>query len=152
MCISKLARSLPPSVSINSQDYGLQTCSITAFKLAPSSHPSVSANSLDHNLGEHLQVHSVTASKCISKLARSQPPSVSLNSHQHGHQVHLQTRSITASKDIFMEGRWVYGHTGVTEVDRVTGSIFGRPWSRLTSHFHHILSYNENTLSSFPNF
>jgi len=96
---------------------------------------------------------SITASKCISKLARSQPPSVSHCLHDYGLQVYLQTSSITASKYIFKERRRVYGNTGVTEVDRGTGSIFGRPRSRqISCHFHLILSYNENTHSFFPNF
>jgi len=51
-CISKLARSQPPRVSLNSQDYGLQVCTMTASKyiskLARSWPPSASPNSLDH--------------------------------------------------------------------------------------------------------
>jgi len=81
---SDLVRSWPPSVSPNSEDYGLQVCTITASKciskLAPSRLQSASPNSLKHILQVYLYSHSITASKCISKLARSQPPSVCPNS------------------------------------------------------------------------
>jgi hypothetical protein len=61
----------------------------------------------------------------------------------------------------------VYGDTGVAEVEFTTQSIYrgdgggmshaeyeiGRIRSRLSaSHFHLILSYNENKHSIFPNF
>ena len=97
----------------------------------------------------YLPIHSFTA----SKFTQSWHPSASPNSLDHGIQMHLQTPSITASK-YYVKERWrVYGGPGVKEVGRVMGSIFGRPRSRLTSsHFHLILSYNENTHSFFPNF
>jgi len=91
---------------------------------------------------------------CISKLARSQSPSVSLNSHDYGLQVHLQTRSITASKYIFKERQRVYGDTGVTEMERVTGSIYSADPG---VDRHHLISISSNhtmkihTLS-FPTF
>jgi len=123
-CISKLARSRPPTASLSPLDLSLQvhlqTRSITAskcisefmimaskciFKLArlrpPSSH--------DHGLQLHLQTGSITASKCISEFTQSLSPSAS------------QTRSITY---IFKERRQLYGDTGVTELDRVTGSKY----------------------------
>src|SRR5258708_7060674 len=77
-CISKLARSRPPSAALISHDLGLQL---------------------------HLQTRSITASKCISKLYRSRPPSAALSSLDLGLQVHLQTRLITASKCISNLGR-----------------------------------------------
>jgi len=125
-CIPQLARSQPPSVSLNSHDSGLQTRSITASKFAQSWPPHASPNSVDHSLQVYLLTRSITASNCISKYAWLRPPC----SHDHGVQVHLQTCLITASKYIFKEQQLVYGNTGVTEVDRVTGSIFGRPRSR----------------------
>jgi len=99
-CISKLARSRPPSLSPNSLDYGLQvhlqTRSITASKciskLAQLRPPSL----LDHGLQVYLQTRTIMASKSISKLTLLRPPS----SLDHGLQVSLQTRSITASKSI----------------------------------------------------
>ena len=72
-CISKLARSHPPSASPNSLDPGLQL---------------------------HLCVHSIPFSKYISKLAQSRPPSVSPNMLDYCLQVHLQSCSITASEYI----------------------------------------------------
>jgi hypothetical protein len=89
-CISKLARSRPPSASPNSLDPGLQVYFQTR---------SIS-NSLDHCLQVHLQTRSIPVSKCISKLARLLPPSASTHSLDHGLQVHLQTRSIMASECI----------------------------------------------------
>jgi len=128
----------------------LLTLSITASKLARSRPPSSSPNSLDCRL----QVRMMAASMCISKLARSQSPSVSLKSHDYGLQVHLQTLSITASKYIFMERRRVYGDTGVTEVERVMGSIYS---ADPVVDRHHLISISSNhtmkihTLS-FPTF
>jgi len=88
--------------------------------LARSRPPSASLNSLDHSLEVYLYTRSIMA----SKFAQSQPPSVSLNWHNYGLQVHLQTRSITASKYIFKEWWRVYGDTGVTDLECVTGSIY----------------------------
>jgi len=112
--------------------------------LAQSRPPSVSPNSLNHGLQVHLQTRSITTSKCISKLTQSRPPSASLTPLDLSLRVHLQTRSIAASKCIseftqspspsasqtrsikyiFKERRRLYRDTGVTEVDRVTGSIY----------------------------
>ena len=145
---SNLARSSPASASPNSLDHGLQvylqTRSITSCKCIselarlrpPSSH--------EHGLQVHLQARSITASTCISEFTRSTSPSASLSSLELSLQVHIQTRSITASKCIseftrstcpsasqtcsikyiFKERRRVYRDTVVTEVDRVTGSIY----------------------------
>jgi hypothetical protein len=59
-CISKLARSQPPSVSLNFHDYGLQTRKITASKciskLVRSRPWSVSLSSLDRHFQEHLEL------------------------------------------------------------------------------------------------
>ena len=65
-CISKLARSRPPSVSPNSLDRGLQV---------------------------HLQCRLIMTSNYISKLTRLCPPSASPNSLNRGLEVRLQTRS-----------------------------------------------------------
>jgi len=123
-CISKLARSRPPNISPNSLDYGLQAYpqlrSITASTLARSRPPSVYLNSLDYGL----QVRTITASKCISKLARSQPPSTS-----------------------FRSDGGVYGDTGVTEVERVTGSVY------LADHGvdrHHLISISSYHTMKIP--
>jgi len=99
-CISKLARSQPPSASLNSLDYGLQVRTIMASmcisKLVRSRSRSASLNSLDHGLQVYLQIRSITASKCISKLARSRPRSVSLSSLDRHFQAHLELLSSTA--------------------------------------------------------
>jgi len=131
-CISKLARSQPPSVSLNSLNYCLQVRSITASKciskLAGLRPPSASPNLLDYSLRTRLD----SASKCISKLARSRPPSISPNSLDYG----LQVSTITATKCISNFARsqppskslrnhgGVYRDTVVTEVERVTGSKY----------------------------
>jgi len=99
-CISKLAPSLPPSVSLKSLDYGLETCSIKSSKCiskhAPSWSLSASLSSLDHGLQVYLEIHLITASKCISKLARSLHQSVSLIFPDHHFQAHLECFSSTA--------------------------------------------------------
>jgi len=163
---SNLDRSWLPSISPNmlncslqssalsSLDLGvqvhLQTCSITASKciseFTRSRPPSASPNSLDHGLQMQLWFNSISASKCTSTLPRTRPPSAYLSSLNLGLQVHLQMYSDTVFKYIMKERQRVYGDTGVTEVDWATGSIC------TSSHFHLILSYNENTHSIFPNF
>ena len=115
-CISKLARSPPPSVSSTLLHYGLQmhlpstldlgfqvdiqTRSITVSecisKLAPLRPPS----SHYHDIQVHLLTRSITASKCIIKLARVGSRSASLCSLDHGLKVYLPIRSVTASKSI----------------------------------------------------
>jgi len=116
---SKLPRSRPPSVSPNWLDYSLQVrmsmVSKCISKLTRSGPPSASLSSLDPSLQVHIQTRSITASKCISEFSRSTSPSAS------------QTGLI---KYIFQERRRLYGDTGVTEVDRVTGSIRSWPRSR----------------------
>jgi len=87
-CISKLARSQPPSASPKSLDHGFQTCSIAASKCI-SKHtgappPSASPNSLNHVLQVHLQTRLIAASQCISTFAQSRPPSAFPNSLDHG--------------------------------------------------------------------
>jgi len=55
-----------------------------------------------------VQVHTITASKCISKLARSRPCSVSLSSLDRECQAHLELLSSTAcSKSRYTVCRWV---------------------------------------------
>jgi len=126
-CISKLARSRPPSASLSSLHLGLPV---------------------------RLQTRSITASKCISEFTPSRPPSASPNSLDHGLPVHVQSLSITDSKYILTERRWEYVDTGVTEVEWATRSIYsGDPGvdrqhlifisSRHTSKIHNL---------SFPTF
>jgi len=103
---------VPPSKS---------TASKYSSDLTQSLPASASPESLGHSLRLHLQTRSITASKCIfwvqsisatkciSEFIRSRSPSAS------------QPCSI---KYIFKERRRLYGDTGVTEVDRVTGSIY----------------------------
>jgi len=61
-CISKLARSQPPSVSLKPLDYSLHVRTITASmcisNLARSWPPSASLNSLEYGLSVQLEVHS----------------------------------------------------------------------------------------------
>ena len=90
----------------------------------------------------HPQTRFIPASKCISEFTRSQSPSASSNTLDHGLQVHRQG---------VMAGVWRYRGNGGGLSDGEY--VFGRPRSRLTSsHFHPILSQNENTNSVFPNF
>jgi hypothetical protein len=116
-CISKLARSRPPSASPHSLNRGLQlhlqSRSTTASKLAGSWPPSASPNSLDQGLQLNLLTRSITASKCISKRALLRPAS----SHDHGLQAHLPPRSMTASECI-------------SEFIRLSFSSAPRSWAR----------------------
>ena len=80
-CISKLARSQPPSVSLT----GTITPSKCISKLARLRSP----NTLDHGIQVNLPTRSITASQCISKLARLWSPSESPNSLDYGLGVHL---------------------------------------------------------------
>jgi len=116
--LSNLALSRPPSESPHWLDYGLQVRTSMApkciSKLDQSRPLSASLSSLDLHPQVYRWVHSISVSKCISEFTRSTSPSAS------------ETHSI---KYIF-KVRWpLYGDTGVTEVDRVTGSIRSRPRS-----------------------
>ena len=146
-CISKLARSQPQRASPNSIDHGLQVHLLSSLDLGLQVHL---LSSLDLGLQVHLQTRSITASKCFSRLARLR----SASSHDHGLQVHLQTRSITASMYIFNERRWVYRDTGVTEVHRVTGSIYSADPGVDRHHLISISSYHTMKIHtlSFPTF
>jgi len=119
-------------------------------KFTRSRPPSVSPDRLDYGLQDHM----IVASKCISKLARSQPPSESLNSDDHGLEVHLQTRSITASEYIFNQWQWVFGNTGVPEVERVMGSIYSADPGVYTHYLISTSSYHTMKIHtlSFPTF
>jgi len=130
--------------------------------------------SLDHSLQVHLQTRSVTASECISKLDRSRPPSASPNSLDHGLKVHHWVNSTSASKFIsqfirspspsasqtrsimyiFKERRRFDGATGVTEVDRVTGSIYSADPGADRHHLISISCYHTMKIHtlSFPTF
>jgi len=112
--------------------------------------PSACLNSLDHGLPVQVQTRLITAVKWISEFTQSWPPSASPNSLNYLLPVHLQPQSIMASKYIITEWWWLYGDTRVTEVAWAMWSIFGRPPDRWTlSHFHLILSYNENAHTVF---
>jgi len=119
-CIPTLPRSRPQSASWNSLDHGLQG----HLEFTHSWSPMASPNSHDHDLMVHLSVHSISASKCISKPAWSWPQSAACSSLDLGLQVNLPISLITASKYTFQERRWLYGDTGVTEVESVTRSIY----------------------------
>jgi len=89
-----------------------------------------------------LQTRSIPASRCISEFTRSQCRGASPNMLDHALQVHLQGATAGVRRYSGNEG----GHS-----DRV--SIFGRPRSTLiSSHFHLNISYNDNTHSIFRNF
>jgi len=105
----------------------LSTGSKYSSNLAQSRPPSASPHSPNHGLQVHLQTRSITASKCISEFTRAPSPSAS------------QTCS---SKYIFKE-RWrLYGDTGVTEVDRVTVSIYSADPGVDRHHLISISSYH----------
>jgi len=108
-------------------------------KLAQSWPPSASLSSLDPSLPVHIQNRSITASKCISEFTRSTSPSAS------------QTHSI---KYIFQERGRLFGDTGVTEVDRVTGSIYSADPGVDRHHLISISSYHTMIIHtlSFPTF
>jgi len=135
---SNLDRSCTPSVSSNSLnlDLGghLYVHAITASKWIPQL-----TWSLSHHV--HLKTCSITASKYISEFTCAQSPSASPNTVDHSFHVHLQTATAVV---------WWYRDNGGRQSDGEY--ILYRPWSRQTSHFHLILSYNENTHSIFPNF
>jgi len=141
--MSKLARSRPPSVSPDSLDYSLQVRTIMASKsiskLARSWPPSASLSSLDLSLQVHIQTRSITASKCISEFTRSTSPSAS------------QTRS---NKYIIKERQRLYGDTGVTEGDRVMGSIYSADPGVDRHHLISISTYHTMKIHtlSFPTF
>ena len=88
-CISKLARSHPPSVSLNLHYSGLQIRTMTASKVISKLAQSRPRSSHDHSLQVHLQTGTMTAAKCISKLTRSRPPSASPNSLDHSIRLYL---------------------------------------------------------------
>jgi len=146
----------PPSTPPISLDHSLrvhlQTRSITAsnciFKLTRLQPPSASPVSVNDGLQVHLQIR--TASMCMSALARLGPP----NSHDRSLQLHPQTRYITATKYFFQQRRRVYWDTGVTEVDRVTGSIFSADPGVDRYHLISISSYHTMKIQtlSFPTF
>jgi len=131
-CSSQFTRSRPPIASPNSLDHGLKvhlwvhstSASQCISKLDRSRPPSASLSLLYFGLQVNLQTRSITAFQCISKLDRSRPASAFLRSLNLGLQVHLQTSTITASKYIIKEWRWVYGDTGVTEVESAMRSIY----------------------------
>jgi len=148
-CISQHAQLRLPSESLSSLDVGLQ---VHLWVHSISRSPSASPNSLDPTLQVHLWVHSFSVSKCVAKHARSQPPSTSLSSLDLSLQVLLQTRLIRASKYILKERRRLSGDTGVTEVARVTGSIYSADPRVDSHHLISIWSYHIMKLHtlSFP--
>jgi len=96
-------------------------------------------SSLDLGLQVHFQTRSIAASKFISDLSRTPFPSAS------------QTLLI---KYLFKERRRMYGDTGVTEVDRVTGSIYSADPGVDRHHLISISSYHTMKIHtlSFPTF
>jgi len=96
----------PPSTRLNSLNHGRQVYLHSRSIMAPEWNSKLTGswppNLLDYGLHiptilasqVHFQIHSITASKCISKLPQSRPRSASISSLDHGH----QTRSIPASK------------------------------------------------------
>ena len=171
---SKFARLWPPSASPNSLDYGLQVHlsvhSISASKcisqFTRSRPSSASPNSLDHDLPVHFQTRLIPASKCISEFTPSRPPRASQNSIGHGLQVHLSVHSISGSKCISKSGsitaskynvkerRWVYGDTGVTEVEWAMQSIYSGDPGVDRQHLIFISSCHTTKIHtlSFPTF
>jgi len=135
-CISKLTRSWPPSPSLSSLERSLQlhlqTRSITASKC-------ISEFTRSLGLQVHLQTRWIAASKCISEFTRSQSPSAS------------QTSSM---KYIFKVRRRLYRDTRVTEVDRVTGSIYSADPAVDRHHLIPISSYHTMKIHTlcFPTF
>jgi len=93
MCISKLARAQPPSLSPHLLDHSLEVCTLMACKRIS---PSASLSSLDLGLQVHLQTHSIMASKFISKLPLLWPPNVSRCSLQSNLQTNLDLLPSTA--------------------------------------------------------
>jgi len=87
----------------------------------------------------HLKTRSIQTSKCISEFIRSPSPCAS------------QTHSI---KCIFKEQLRLYGDTGVTDVDRVTGSIYSADHGVDRHHLISISSYHTMKIYtlSFPTF
>jgi len=104
-------------------------------EVARSRPPSASPALLDYGL----QVCTIMASKCISEFTRSRSPSAS------------QTCSI---KYIFKERRRLDGDTGVTEVDRVRGSLYSGDPGVDRHHLISIFSYYIMKIHtvSFPTF
>jgi len=87
--------------------------------------PSLYPNRLNYGFQVHLSVHLKSAAKCISKLTQSRHSKCICDvPGSFGIPVHLLTPLITASINIIKERRRVYGYTGVTEVERVLGSVY----------------------------
>jgi len=126
------SHALPPSTYQILFNIGLEVYLQHAQLLLPSASLVHSSSSLkcisiqlNHGLQVHLWVHWISSSasaspnfvrswssESISEVIRSHSPSASLNTPDHNLNVHPQEQ-------------WrVYRDTGVTEVDRVTGSIY----------------------------
>jgi len=102
----------------------------------------------------NLQTGSITASECRSGFTRSWPASASPNLLDLGLQVHLQRRPMPPCKYIFKARRGLYGDTGVTKVDRVTGSIYLADPGVVRHHLISISCYHTMKIHtlSFPTF
>jgi len=96
----------------------------------------------------------LSVSKCISKLTQHLPPSASLCLLDRTLQVHPQTQSIKASFIILKEEWRVYGHAEVTEVDRLSGSIYSADPAVDRHHLISISSYHTMNIHTlfFPTF
>jgi len=113
-----------------------------ALSRPPSSH--------NHRIQVYLCVHLIMSSQCIPKYTLLWPPS----SQDHSFQVHVIIRSITASEYISNARQHLYGNAGVTEVDRVTGSIYSADPGADRHHLISISSYHPMKIHtlSFPTF
>jgi len=83
-CSSNLVWSWPPSASPTSLDHGFQV----HLQIRSITTSKCTSELYDLGLQMHLQTHSIMASMCIPEL------------HDHSFQMHLHSRSITASKCI----------------------------------------------------
>jgi len=142
-CISEFTLSRPPSASPNSLNHGFQVHLlvhlILASKCINQTHSITASKCISEftrslGLQVHLQTRSSLASKCISEFTRSQSPSASPNTLDRGFQVDLQDATAVVRR---------YRGNGGGQSDGEY--IFGRP-RKTSSHFHLILSYNDNTL------
>jgi len=109
----------PPILLEHGLQGHLQFRSITTSKLARSWPPSVSLNSLDYGLQLHDWVHCIWASEFIAKVAESYPTRAALTGHNLVLQVHCHIWLIMVSKEQFrlwepskgVTGyEWVPGH------------------------------------------
>jgi len=106
----------------------LQSSLIMASKfiseLTPSQPAGAYPNLRVHRLHLNLWAYLILDPNCITKLSRSQSPRASWYSLNLDLDVHYHIRSSLASNYIWTDGQGGYYFQGVTEVDRVTGTIY----------------------------